>query len=97
MPTPGGAGFGISLLDDDEHVADLEGLDGPSVQHEVLLELEELGSLPLGSKALNGYGDRSLRAVRILLDALARTGALAQVQRRLDLPAKGGSHAAGNA
>lgn len=33
-------------------------------------ELEELGSLPLGSKALNGYGDRSLRAVRILLDAL---------------------------
>ena len=33
----------------------------------------------------------------ILLYALARTGALAQVQRRLDLPAKGGSHAAGNA
>lgn len=33
----------------------------------------------------------------ILLYTLARTGALAQVQRRLDLPAKGGSHAAGNA
>lgn len=33
-------------------------------------DLEELGSLPFGSNALNGYGDRSLKAVRILLDAL---------------------------